>query len=253
VDGAEVRRPELRRCRVRELLGVLALRESATRDELMDLLWPDLPPDDAAGNLRVTLSYLRRALEPDRPRGTPSYHLRVDGDTIALRRSAALRVDLDDLRERLAGAPADPADSGDPDARLAAAVGLWRAEPLTDLARLPAFVPDVTEVEMLLTDAALLLGERRLAGGDTGGALRLAERVLAADPVAERALRLLLAARLHRGEPVAVAAAVRRIEAALADLGAGPEPATAMLVRRARITLAPGSRPARDAARRRLA
>ena len=253
VDGAEVHRPELRRCRVRELLGVLTLRDSVTRDELMDLLWPDLRPDDAAGNLRVTLSYLRRALEPDRPRGTPSYHLRVDGDTIGLTRSDHLRVDLADLREHLAGAPAGPSDVGDRDTALAAAVELWRGEPLADLARLPAFAPEVAEVGMLLADAALLFGERRLAAGDTGQALRLAERVLAADPVAERALRLLLAARLHRAAPVAVAAAVGRIEAALADLGVAPEPATAMLLRRARITLAPGSRAARDAARRRPA
>ena len=253
VDGAEVHRPELRRCRVRELLGVLTLRDSVTRDELMDLLWPDLRPDDAAGNLRVTLSYLRRALEPDRPRGTPSYHLRVDGDTIGLTRSDHLRVDLADLREHLAGIPARPADAGDRDTGLAAAVELWRGEPLADLARLPAFAPEVAEVGMLLADAALLLGERRLAEGDTSQALRLAERVLAADPVAERSLRLLLAARLHRAEPVAVAAAMRRIEAALADLGVAPEPATAMLLRRARLTLAPGSGAARDAARRRPA
>jgi DNA-binding SARP family transcriptional activator len=252
-DGAQVRRPELRRGRVRELLGVLALRESVTRDELMDLLWPDLRPDDAAGNLRVTLSYLRRALEPERPRGTPSYHLRVDADTISLRRSAGLQVDLDDVREHLACAAAGPADTGDRDIRLAAAVGMWRGEPLADLARLPRYAPEVAEVEMLLTDAALLLGERRLAEGDTGEALRLAERVLAADPVGERALRLLLAGRLHRGEPVAVAAAVRRIEAALTNLGVGAEPATAMLVRRARITLGPGSRPARGPRRRRPA
>src|SRR5262249_32214371 len=73
VDGAAVPPPELRRSRVRELLAVLAVRQSVTRDRLMDLLWPDLGPDDAAANLRVTLSYLRRALEPDRPPGTPSY------------------------------------------------------------------------------------------------------------------------------------------------------------------------------------
>ena len=243
VDGTEVHRPELRRCRVRELLGVLTLRQSVTRDELMDLLWPEPGPDGAAGNLRVTLSYLRRALEPDRPRGTPSYHLRVEGDTIGLTRSARLRFDLDDLREHLAAAPAGP-DAGDPDTRLAAAVGLWRGDPLAAVARLPAFAPEVAEVGMLLADAALLLGERRLAEGDTSQALGLAERVLAADPVAERGLRLLLAARLHRAEPVAVAAAVRRIEAVLADLGVAPDPATAMLVRQARIRLAPGSRPA---------
>jgi DNA-binding SARP family transcriptional activator len=240
VDGVEVQPAELRRTRVRELLAVLAVRGSATRDQLMDLLWPDLPPADAAGNLRVTLSYLRRALEPDRPPGTPSHHLRVDRDSVGLVRSTHLQIDFADLREHLAPSAARSAGA-DPDRGLVAAVALWRGEPLADLARLPAFAADVAEVRMLLVEAALTLGERRLAEGDTAEALRLAERVLAADDVAERGLRLLLAARLHRGEPVAIAAAVRRVEAALADLGVRPEPATAMLLRQARIRLAPQS------------
>src|SRR5262249_49992166 len=137
-----------------------------------------------------------------------------------------------------------------------AAGGRWRGEPLADLTRLPAFAPDAAQVRMLLTDATLTLGERRLAEGDTTQALHLAERVLAADAAAERALRLLLAAHLHRGEPVAVTAAVRRVEAALSDLGVRPEPPTAMLIRQARLRLAPPSRPAarsRDARGRRPA
>jgi LuxR family maltose regulon positive regulatory protein len=213
----------------------------------MDLLWPDLGPDDAAANLRVTLSYLRRALEPDRPPGTPSYHLRVERDSVGLARSTHLRIDLADLREQLAAARARPAGAADRDACLAAAVELWRGEPLADLARLPEFAPEAAELRMLLAEAALSLAERRLAEGDTMQALHLAERVLAADPAAERGLRLLLAARLHRGEPIAIAAAMRRVQAALADLGVRPEPPTAMLIRQAQIRLAPAPRSAAGA------
>ena len=134
-DGVPVDAPELRRARVRQLLSALAVRPVLTRDQAMELLWPGLDPAKAARNMRVTLTHLRRLLEPDRSGGDASYHLRSDGDTIRLLPSAFLSVDLwtlDSLDKRAVQARAD----GDIDrtaALLADAVALWRGEPLPDL------------------------------------------------------------------------------------------------------------------------
>src|SRR6202035_5439461 len=64
-DGMPVDAPELRRARVRQLLSVLVLRPVLTRDQAIELLWPGLDPAKVARNLRVTLTHLRRLLEPD--------------------------------------------------------------------------------------------------------------------------------------------------------------------------------------------
>ena len=97
-NGAPVTSAELRRARVRELLAVLVLEPTLPRDRAVELLWPDLDLDAGNRNLRVTLTYLRRLLEPDRPAGEASYHLRADSDVIRLIASPSLRVDLWDLR-----------------------------------------------------------------------------------------------------------------------------------------------------------
>ena len=67
--NTEISAAELRRGRVRTLLALLVLRGPLRRERICDLLWPDLEPEAAAQNLRVTLSRLRRLLEPDLPAG----------------------------------------------------------------------------------------------------------------------------------------------------------------------------------------
>ncbi|MBB2941072.1 DNA-binding SARP family transcriptional activator [Actinoplanes lutulentus] len=225
VDGNPV---ELRRRRVRELLSVLAAHEEMDRDRLMDLLWPDLDPAAAARNLRVTLTYLRQALGPD--------HLRCDRSWVRLARSAALTVDLAELRDHLdearrARQRGDPAAA---DAALGAALRLWRGDPLTDLP-----TTDSTAVSLLaeLTEAALTLGERRLAQGDTTAAADLARRAMAAEPYAERAMRLLLAVETQRRDPAALRRTVSRVRQTLSSLGAAPEQATRIVLRQAELAV----------------
>src|SRR5207253_1707696 len=120
-DGVPVDAPELRRARVRQLLSALAVRPVLTRDQANELLWPGLAPAKAARNMRVTLTHLRRLLEPDRSGGDASYHLRTDGDTIRLLESEFLSVDLwtlDRLDKRAVQARAERALSLEPfDAR----------------------------------------------------------------------------------------------------------------------------------------
>jgi DNA-binding SARP family transcriptional activator len=237
VDGKPVQRPELRRRRVRQLLALLAVHGQLHRGRVMDLLWPDLDPPAAARNLRVTLTYLRRVLEPERRSGEPGYHLRVDRDTVWLAESATLGIDLHDLRAHLAAVRAAAATGGlgAVDARLAAIVALWRGEPLSDLAGLPDPATQAGSLAAGLAGAAVMLGERRLTEGDPGQARHLAERALAVDPYGERGLRLLLAAELQRRDPAAIDRAVQRVRDALDALDAVCEPATAMVLRQAHL------------------
>ncbi|MGH3089902.1 MAG: AfsR/SARP family transcriptional regulator, partial [Rubrobacteraceae bacterium] len=62
------------RQKTRTLLKFLLTRpgRAFSRDEIMDSLWPDTPPKSAEKSLRVTVSLLRKALEPNLERGSDS-------------------------------------------------------------------------------------------------------------------------------------------------------------------------------------
>jgi DNA-binding SARP family transcriptional activator len=138
-------------------------------------------------------------------------------------------------------------DASEQARHLARAAELWRGEPLTDLDVVVDLGPDVEHVRMSLVDAVLKLGELRLASGRAADAVRCGEHARAAAPFDERAHRLLLAAALQRRDPATVTAVVDEVETALSEVGADPEPPTAMLLRQAR-QLA-GCRPERLPAR----
>jgi DNA-binding SARP family transcriptional activator len=236
-DGVPVDAPELRRARVRQLLSALAVRPVLTRDQAMELLWPGLDPAKAARNMRVTLTHLRRLLEPDRSGGDASYHLRCDGDTIRLLASRFLSVDLwtlDSLDKRAVQARAD----GDIDrtaALLADAVALWRGEPLPDLhhVRGTDMELEVDQVRSRHVGHLLALAELRLVADDAAESFALAERALALEPFDARGHRVALAAALRSRRPAQIAAAHRRVCSALRQLDVPPDPPTAILLRQA--------------------
>jgi DNA-binding SARP family transcriptional activator len=225
---------ELRRCRVRELLQVLVLERSVTRDRLVDLLWPDLDPTAGARNLRVTLSYLRRLLEPDRAASEACFCVRTDLERVWLHPAPALIVDLWQLRGRLARARA-ARSAGDLialDVQLAAAKGLWRGRPLADLERIPELDAAVAEVDALRPSVLLELGELRLHAGRAEDAGLLAAEALALDEFAEPAHRLAMAAALARRDDADADVAAQRALAACRELGTPPESATRVLLHR---------------------
>ncbi len=96
---------------MRELLSLLALRRSLTRDQLCELLWPELDPVAGTRNLRVTLAYARRVLEPERTGNHACFHLRSEGERVWLHRSPELVVDLweAETQFQVAARPAAPA------------------------------------------------------------------------------------------------------------------------------------------------
>ena len=236
-DGVPADAPQLRRARVRQLLSALALRRVLAREEAIELLWPGLDPAKAARNMRVTLTHLRRLLEPDRSAGDASYHLRTDGDTIRLVPSDWLSLDLWTF-DRL-DAYADRARvDGDTDRAadlLGEAVALWRGDPLPDLRDLrdPDVAAEVDRVRARHVRDLLALGELRLVAGDAAEAFALAERALSLEPFDARGHRLALAAALRGRDPRQVSAARRRVLTSVRELGAPPDPATAILLRQA--------------------
>jgi DNA-binding transcriptional activator of the SARP family len=115
----------------RALLAFLLLQanEVVPTGTLIELLWTEAPPADAAKALQVQVSRLRRALEADVLRTLPGgYLLEVDPGQFDLRRF-----------EELAGAGRELLAQGDAAAArgtLNEALGLWRGTPLAEFARI---------------------------------------------------------------------------------------------------------------------
>ena len=72
----------------------LAPNHQLHREQVLDLLWPELEPEAAAGNLRCTLHAARRALEPDRVAVGQSI-LRLRHDVLSFEGDNALSIDVD--------------------------------------------------------------------------------------------------------------------------------------------------------------
>ena len=82
VDGASVRR------KVLALLCYLITRpgQGATREEVLEALWPDLPPSTALNSLNQTVYFLRRVFEPSFSEDLTAGYVGQDGETVWLDR-----------------------------------------------------------------------------------------------------------------------------------------------------------------------
>ena len=59
-------------------------RLSATRDEVMDALWPEFDPADALNSLNQTVYFLRRVFEPEYKDDLSPGYVRHESDVIWL-------------------------------------------------------------------------------------------------------------------------------------------------------------------------
>lgn len=80
IQGTEVRR------KVLALLCLLLTRPdlSATRDHILDALWPDLEPAVAVNSLNQTVYFLRRVFEPDYSDDLSPFYIHHDSDVLWL-------------------------------------------------------------------------------------------------------------------------------------------------------------------------
>ena len=101
--------------------------EVVPADRLIDELWGEDSPEDAAAALRVNVSRLRKALPQDvLTTRAPGYVVRLEPDALDLHRFERL---VDEGRSLLArGLPADASN------RLRDALALWRGPALADFA-----------------------------------------------------------------------------------------------------------------------
>jgi DNA-binding SARP family transcriptional activator len=204
VDGTPVAEEAWRRNKAKALVKLLALARGKRlhREQLMDVLWPDLAPAAAAANLRKAVYFARQALAPE--------HLALRSEMLRLE-AAHLWVDVDAF-ELAAGA-------GD----LRAAVELYGGDLLPE----DRFEPWTEERrdQLHARFARRLLDHAREleAAGDLDGATAALERLAAADPLSEEAVMAVIRAHALAGQRHLALRWYRQFEARL-DEELGVEP-----------------------------
>lgn len=185
-DGSPV---SLRGSKPRQLLVLLAMRANrpVSSEQLIEELWEGDPPPSAATALRVHVTKLRRALEPDRaanipsgrlPAGPNGYLLRVEPDELDAQRFERLVVlgrdanAVGDLRSAVA--------------LLTQALDLWHGAALVDAMDLSAARAEIARLEELRVDATEELADARLAAGEHAFVVDVLSAIVEKYPLRER-------------------------------------------------------------------
>ena len=201
LTGCKKKQP--RRQATTELIAYLATRRRpASRDELLEALWPGDDPRRIAARFYQAASEARRLLGDA---------FRRDRDTYALDRDQ-LRIDLDELDRLRREAEATMGD--EQLALLEHALALFRGEPLAGIDALWAET-EQRQLTALRADLLERCGRLRLESGDASRALELAEGAAALDASNERPVQLAMEAEAALGRRDAV---VERYERLRQDL-----------------------------------
>ncbi len=204
--------------RLRALLAALALEPGhvVPKATLIDWIWGERPPSDAANALQRLVSRLRKALPPGVVEGQPDgYRLTVQPDAVD-----AVRF------ERLVGL-ARQDDEARRVRRLREALALWRGPAMQDvgLPESAAFDAAVTRLERLRLTAMEDRFEAEITLGHGAELVTELTDLVAAHPLRERLVAALMRALVAAGRDTEALLVYQRTREALADaLGVDPAP-----------------------------
>jgi DNA-binding SARP family transcriptional activator len=209
------------------LLKVLALApgHAVHREQIQDLLWPELDADAAANNLNGTLHVLRRLLEPGLRRGCESRYLVLQANLLSLRSSAALWIDVEAFELAAASAQRHEDPSACETAQALYSGHLLPEDMFADWAAARRDALHARFVELL----------HRLAGlyersGDCSLAVRTLQRLVAAEPADEDAAASLMRLYALLGQRHLALRQYHQLQRALQrDLDCEPDARTARL------------------------
>jgi DNA-binding SARP family transcriptional activator/basic membrane lipoprotein Med (substrate-binding protein (PBP1-ABC) superfamily) len=185
--------------RARALLALLLLHrnEVLAVDQIVDQLWDERPPKTAEQAVRVYISQLRKALEPDRSPGSPhvlltqgnGYVLKVDPAEVDVDRFDALRAEG---RRLLAAGETDHAADV-----LDEALSLWRGPPLQDFTYEQFARAEIVRLHELRLATLEDRFDAQLAAGRGSELVADLEQLVETNPLRER-LRAQLMLALYR-------------------------------------------------------
>ncbi len=210
--------------RVRSLLACLISSPGRRlrREQVMDILWPELDGETAAARLDRAVYSLRQLFEPTRSRLATSPLLLTGRDLIELAGERQVWVDADAFESLLNGMSVDT-DAAERACMLEEAANLYGGDFLSEERALEAAIARRESLRRSWIGLLLELADVR-AAHDPNSALESLHRILAVDPTNEAAVQRLIRLLAHldrRGEALRVykrLAAILRQEYQIAPL-----------------------------------
>ncbi|MFE1836005.1 BTAD domain-containing putative transcriptional regulator [Streptomyces sviceus] len=201
---------------------LVARRRVVPVPRLVEDLWAGDPPADAVGTVRTFVAGLRRALEPERPRRTPSRLLVTEGPGYALRAEPA-QVDAWRFEHTVAAAADLPPAQAV--SRLTEALELWRGPAYADVAEEPWARAERSRLTGLRLTAVERRAEAQLALGAAADAAADLDAHVVEHPWREDGWQLLALALYRSGRQADALSVLRRARQLLREhLGAEPGP-----------------------------
>src|SRR6266487_543732 len=196
------------RRRARALLGCLLSSSGRrlSREQVMELLWPDLDIDIAANRWNGAVHELRQILEPEISRPATSRMLRLERDILELASSTQLWVDA----EAFEGLLQEANNCSDPDETerlLEEAAALYRGSYLLEELYSEWAAPRRDALQRAWIGLLLDLANLRAERGALASAIEPLDRLRTAEPTNETALQRLMILLTHldrRGEALQV-------------------------------------------------
>ncbi|WP_165962638.1 BTAD domain-containing putative transcriptional regulator [Occultella glacieicola] len=217
------------RPRARAVLRILSLSAGRPvhRERLAEALWRDLDPAAAMHNLQVSVSTIRRCLEPGRPARSSTLLVR-DGEAYALHLRSNSRCDVVEFEEAIR--TANRTRATDPVAHAAAlrrALDLYGGDLLPEDGPAEWVIGPRDRYRGQAAEAAAALGTVELAAGNPEAAAHAANRSIEFDSFRDASWQLLIDALTRAGATAEARRAQRHYAEMLATLGVPTEPTRA--------------------------
>lgn len=223
-----------RTSKAKELFAYLLSREdrSASRDELLEILWPELSIDSAVSNFHFTLHSLRRALQPGLEPGASSSFVILSGRRYHLELPTNTKVDAWEFKAHISeGARLMRArliDQGI--AELKRGIELYHGDYLSDL-YVDWAEAERADLSRMYLEALRQMGWIAYARRDYDQAISYASAILTKDNYIEEAHRLLMRVACETGNPALALRQYEQLCTLLKDeLGTRPQAATVRLI-----------------------
>ena len=219
----------------RALLAMLLLDagEAVSTDRLIDGLWGERPPANAANALQAHVAALRRVLDPGRPTRSgdgllvtraPGYLLRIDGEALDIMRFERLTAQGSETLR------VDPAAAA---ALLREGLALWHGRALAEFLFEPFAGAEAARLEELRLAALQARVDADLALGCHGEVVPELEALLAEHPLRERLAGQLMLALYRCGRQADACRVFHATRAVLVqELAMEPQPALRQLLQR---------------------
>lgn len=142
-DGTQVEGALWNRVKTRALMAYLVMQKgtAVSREQILDMLWPDLEYKAAMHNLNTTVYNLRRSLEPDLDKVSQSRHLLYQNGCYRLADADAYWLDVEAFETGIREARREE-DVETAVKKYKAALSLYRGDYLYDLTDMHTWVRD---------------------------------------------------------------------------------------------------------------